>query len=117
MSDVSTIRGYHAHVYFTADTKPDALAVREEIGAQFTVELGRVHDVPVGPHPTAMYQVAFATPEFANLVPWLMLHRRGLSVVVHPETGDDVGDHADRPLWLGAPQVLDIEFLRRLPAG
>jgi DOPA 4,5-dioxygenase len=104
-------------VYFTADTKPDALAIREEIGAQFRVELGRVHDVPVGPHPTAMYQVAFGTPVFANLVPWLMLNRRGLSILVHPETGDDVGDHADRPLWLGRPQVLDIEFLRAIASS
>jgi len=113
MTEVSTIHGYHAHIYFTPDTRDAAVAMRDEISARFTVELGRFHDVPIGAHPTPMYQVAFGTAEFAQLVPWLMLNRRGLSILVHPETGDDVGDHADRPLWLGTPQVLDIEFLRR----
>lgn len=76
------------------------------------MQLGRWHDRPVGPHPTAMYQVAFAVEEFPRLVPWLMLNRRDLSVLVHPLTGDDVADHSAHALWLGPPLPLRLEALR-----
>jgi aromatic ring-cleaving dioxygenase len=75
--------------------------------------LGRWHDQPVGPHPVPMYQVAFAVDEFARLVPWLMLNRGELSVLVHPLTGDDYADHAQFALWLGTPLPLNLEVLRR----
>jgi len=116
MQEPAAIHGYHAHVYFSPETKAFAVSLRDELTVRFAVELGRVHDVPVGPHPGPMYQVAFKPDEFARVVPWLMLNRRGLSILVHPETGDDVADHRDNPLWLGVPQALDIGFLERLPA-
>jgi aromatic ring-cleaving dioxygenase len=116
MRDASDIRGYHAHIY-TPDpaSREVAARLREAIPTLFTVQLGRWHDNPIGPHPGSMYQVAFAADEFAKIVPWLMLNRGGLSILVHPETGNDVEDHETNPLWLGTPQPLDIDFLRRLP--
>jgi DOPA 4,5-dioxygenase len=77
------------------------------------VELGRIHNKPLGPHPKSMYQVKFAPEEFGKLVPWLMLNHAGLDVLVHPETGNDVADHTDQALWLGQKLDLNIEFLRR----
>jgi DOPA 4,5-dioxygenase len=59
-----------------------------------------------------MYQVAFAPDQFAQVVPWLMLNRNGLDVLVHPNTGDDLGDHRDRALWLGEKLPLNLEFLQ-----
>lgn len=115
--DITRIKGYHAHVYYEPATRPAAERLRAAIAAGFQVQLGRWHDRPVGPHPQSMYQVAFATSEFARLVPWLMLNREGLSILVHPETGDDLEDHAHSALWLGRPLALDLEFLRRLGAG
>jgi hypothetical protein len=44
---------------------------------------------------------------------WRSNHR-GLSVLIHPETGDDPIDHLDHTLWLGNQLPLDIEYLRRL---
>ena len=46
------------------------------------------------------------------LVPWLALKRDGLTVFIHPETGDDVPDHRDHAIWLGRQQALDLEALR-----
>lgn len=112
-ADIDTIAGYHAHIYYDAGTREMAAALREAIGAGFRVVLGRWHDVPVGPHPQAMYQVAFDVEEFARLVPWLMLNRRGLNVLVHPSTGDDYEDHSARALWLGTALPLRLETLRR----
>jgi DOPA 4,5-dioxygenase len=114
--DPGAITGYHAHIYYDAATRPAAERVREAIGAQFDVVLGRWHDQPVGPHPISMYQVAFAVAEFRRLVPWLMLNRDGLDVLVHPETDDAYDDHAIHAAWLGTPQKLRLEILRR-PRG
>jgi len=81
------IRSYHAHVYYDpATTRGRAEALRQRIGERFAVQLGRWHDLPVGPHTAAMYQVAFAADLFASFVPWLMLNRAGLAVLVHPNT-------------------------------
>lgn len=113
MTDVATINGYHAHVYYTdADTRQRAAELREELEERFTVEMGRWRDEPVGPHPLPMYQVAFETAQFAAIVPWLMLNRRGLTILVHPETGAAVEDHLDHPLWLGEKLDLNADFLR-----
>jgi len=111
------IEGYHAHIYYDAETRPIAERLRHEIGERFAARLGRWHDAPVGPHPRSMYQVAFAVAEFPRLVPWLMLNRDGLSVLVHPLTGDDYDDHAHFPLWLGTPLPLKLEVLRGARPG
>jgi aromatic ring-cleaving dioxygenase len=112
------IRGYHAHIYYDPADRAPAERLREAIGERFTsVQLGRWHDEPVGPHGIAMYQVAFAATEFARLVPWLMLNRDGLSVLVHPQTGNGYDDHTIHAAWLGDKQPLRLDVLRRAPAG
>ena len=95
------VRCFHAHVYFDAGTRQQAVRLREELGRRFAVGLGRIHDRPIGPHPKPMFQALIATSDFGNIVPWLMQNRAGLDVLVHPDTADDLGDHRDRPLWLG----------------
>ncbi|MBI3058510.1 MAG: DOPA 4,5-dioxygenase family protein [Deltaproteobacteria bacterium] len=94
------IKGFHAHVYYDPETRDAAQRVREGL-SRFAVRLGSWHDEPVGPHPKSMYQVVFSPDQFGEVVPWLMLHREGLDVLVHPETGDAGGDHLERSLWLG----------------
>jgi len=111
--DLSATQGYHAHIYYDAETRPIAERLREAIGNRFGVELGRWRDEPVGPHPVPMYQAAFPAAEFPRIVPWLMLNRGGLSVLVHPETEDAYDDHTIHALWLGAPLPLRVEGLRR----
>ena len=103
VQDTATITAYHAHVYYEPGrTRDDAERVRAELGARFPeARLGRWHDVPVGPHSRAMFQVAFAPSLFPALVPWLMLNRSGLSVLVHPDTGAPRADHLRHAAWLG----------------
>ena len=112
-ADPGSISGYYAHIYYTPETKPLAAELREAIGRQFEAVLGRWHDAPVGPHPISMYQVAFAVAEFPRLLPWLMLNRNGLDVLVHPETSDAYTDHTAHAAWLGTPQKLRLDVFRR----
>ena len=106
------ITAFHAHVYYgDAAERERAATLREALAARFSVVLGRWRDDPVGPHPVAMYQVAFAAKTFATLMPWLMLHRDGLTVLVHPETGRPRADHLQHAAWLGAALPLDGSVL------
>ncbi len=110
---MAAVSGYHAHIYYDDQSRAAAAAVREEIASRFNVRLGRWRDDPVGPHPQSMYQVAFAVEEFGPIVQWLMLHRRGLTVLVHPETGDAAGDHGERSLWMGQKLSLRFEVFQK----
>ena len=112
--DPNKIHGYHAHIYYDDQSRVVAGELREQIEHAFKVEMGRWRDEPVGPHPQAMYQVKFQPDEFARIVPWLMLNRTGLAILVHPETGDDYLDHAANALWLGDKLALRLDFLKRL---
>jgi DOPA 4,5-dioxygenase len=99
---LDTIRSYHAHIYFDGpEQRRMAERIREEIGERFSVRLGRWHDRLVGPHTRPMYQVSFAPDVYALFVPWLMLNRRDLAVLVHPNTGRPLDDHLEHALWLG----------------
>jgi aromatic ring-cleaving dioxygenase len=113
VGDPDRIRGYHAHIYYDPADRGPAERLRAAIGEGFAVELGRWHDEPVGPHPTAMYQVAFAADEFERLVPWLMLNRGELAVLVHPQSGDAYADHTIHAAWLGKKLSLRLDVLRR----
>ncbi|MGE5268190.1 MAG: DOPA 4,5-dioxygenase family protein [Thiohalocapsa sp.] len=109
---MSENRGYHAHVYYNAETKAKAAALREAIIAKFKVEPGGFSDEPRGPHPISQFNVIFETPEFQQIVPWLMLNRGGLDVLVHPLTESSYDDHSKNALWLGTPVPMRLDVLR-----
>ncbi len=104
---LSAIGSFHAHIYFDGAAQREvAMAIRAQIGERFRVALGRVHDHPVGPHARCMYQVSFDAATFGNFVPWLMLNRQGLAVLVHPATRDERRDHLAHASWMG--EMLEI---------
>lgn len=106
------IRDWHAHVYYDPQaTRGYAQRLRDLLGERFDVRLGRWHDVPVGPHTAGMYQVVFRADQFGEVVPFLMLERRGLSVLVHPNTGAPRDDHLVHASWLGEPLALRGDVL------
>ena len=107
--DADVINGYHAHINFDPDTRDIAVAMREELGKRFDVVLGRVWDKPVGPHVKPMFQIAFETGEFDKVVPWLMVNHNGLSIFIHPETGNDLEDHRDNAMWINENLGLKLD--------
>ena len=114
MNDQSPrIDGYHGHVYYDTDTRATAEELAAALVDKLAVELGGFFDEPVGPHPIANLQIIFSTAEFASLVPWLMLNRRGLNVLIHPLTDDSVRDHDTDCAWLGTPVPLSLHVPSR----
>jgi len=112
--DGGRVTHYHAHIYYDAATRERAARLREQAAALFPDALvGRWHDAPVGPHPQSMYQIAFPRELLTEFLPWLMLNRDGLAVLLHPETGDDLADHTAHAAWLGAMLPLRLEVFGR----
>lgn len=110
---------YHAHIYFDAGSRERAWALKERISSEFSdAEVGRFHEKNVGPHPRWSCQVKFSLKLFSAFVPWLMLNRDGLTIFLHPLTGDDLADHEQLPIWMGEMLPLNLGmFLQRKPAA
>ena len=122
MSDAAERRvenlGYHAHIYYDPQkTRGVAERVCAAVEGKFRVEIDGFRDGPVGPHPIANVLVVFKPEEFEHVVPFLMLHREGLDVLVHPLTEDAVEDHSSFAIWLGNPVPLRLHTLPRGRGG
>ena len=107
------INGYHAHVYYDTDSRASAEKLATAITEKFAVELGGFFDEPTDPHTLPNLQIIFSTAEFASVMPWLMLNRRGLNMLIHPLTDDSVRDHDTDCAWLGTPVPLKLHVLSR----
>jgi aromatic ring-cleaving dioxygenase len=111
-ADPVKIDGYHAHVYYDAETRPRAEQLRETIAAMHGVDVRALSDDPIGPHPVPQFRVTFTSAQFDKIVPWLMFNRQGLDVLIHPLTDNSYDDHSRYAVWLGAPVALKLGTLR-----
>ena len=59
---MSEIKGYHAHVYYNAETKPKAAQAARDARRQVQGRAGALSDEPRGPHPVSQFNVIFETP-------------------------------------------------------
>lgn len=100
----STRGGFDIHIYFQ-QTNPDEVSFAKELHERIRREFPELRiyplfERPVGPHPVGMFEVNVFTPsQFGAFVSWLVVERGGLSVLVHPNTGDDLRDHTQRATW------------------
>jgi aromatic ring-cleaving dioxygenase len=71
MTDPTTqptkIDGYHAHVYYDAETRPRAVQLREAIAATLGVEVRELSDEPRGPHPVPQFRFTFTAAQFEHV--------------------------------------------------
>jgi len=115
--------GYHAHIYYDPQkTRGVAERVCAAVDGKFRVEIDGFRDEPRGPHPISNVLVVFKPDQFEHVVPYLMLNRDGLDILVHPLTTDAVEDHSSYAIWLGNPVELKLHTLPRgrggqLPSG
>jgi DOPA 4,5-dioxygenase len=93
--------GYHVHVYFDSVVKHRAEALRTAMAQDLGVSPGRIHDALIGPHTMPMFSVNIEPGRIDEVTEWLKKNHGPLSVLIHPETGDVLGDHTVRAVWLG----------------
>jgi len=110
MPETDSITGWHAHVYFDADSQASAKSLCEAAASRFGVAMGRIHAGPVGPHPMGSCQLSVPPEAFAEVIPWLALNRGTLTVFAHAETGAPLADHTRHVLWLGESLALDLSI-------
>ena len=92
--------GYHAHIYYDpTSTRAVAEGVCAALGENFQVEIDAFRDTPIGPHPIANVLVIFKPDQFEHVVPYLMLNRDGLDILVHLLTEDAVEGHSSYAIW------------------
>lgn len=103
---------HHIHVYFTAEEKRKALDVKEKIEQSYpSLRVGHIHDTPVGPHPVGSYEVDVPDSNFEDVRQFLEENSNGLTMLVHPATGDDLEDHTPENIsWIGKPMTLNMKF-------
>ena len=107
----SSIRDFHAHIYFDADQVDRARKVAEAAHARFAVPVGRFHTGPVGPHPRGSCQLTVRPEQFGDFAQWIALNRDGLTIFAHTSTGDDFTDHTQHVIWFGPSETLDLSIL------
>jgi aromatic ring-cleaving dioxygenase len=107
---------YHAHIYFSAEERPAAEALRDSFlrlsraaGEPQILFIGRMTDGQAGPHPIPQYEVHFVERSRAEII--AAIAASGLRALVHPLTDDDVADHTSLAHWIGEPVDLDLATL------
>lgn len=107
---------YHAHIYYSADERPAAAALREEFirlraagSDPHILFVGRLTDKRAGPHPIAQYEIHFLEASLPGAT--AAIEASGLRALVHPLTDDDLADHTNLAHWIGEPVDLDLAVL------
>ena len=101
---------YHAHIYYSAEERARAEALREVFGsAPEILFVGSMTDRPVGPHPIPQFEVHFLESAREQVV--ATIDASGLRALVHPLTDDDLADHTRLAQWIGEPIELDESVL------
>jgi DOPA 4,5-dioxygenase len=103
-NDLANIHGYHIHIYFQKGTETEKTAQEmvQGIEEKFygfiekSTLLGKV-----GPHLLDNYALHVTKQSFGEIVPWLQMNVEDLSILIHPETGNDFFDHLKASMWLG----------------
>ena len=115
---LDAITDYHVHVYYDPanEPRPRRALARTRRRANFrkpssdagtTSWSDRIRNRCIRSH--------FRPQMLAAFVPWLMLNRDGLTVLLHPETGDDFTDHTAHAAWFGAVLPLRLDRLSNHP--
>lgn len=111
LNHTTAIQGYHSHVYFDAQSYQQALELCTRAAQTFpAVRMGRMHERPVGPHPDWSCQLSYPAELLNEVLPWLAMNRNGLVIFTHPISGDDLRDHRDYAIWMGAVRPLDLSI-------
>ncbi|QKK05663.1 MAG: 4,5-dioxygenase [Pseudomonadota bacterium] len=111
------VSAYHLHIYFEpgTDAEQNALDIAQELENRFPQAITDSHPVgKVGPHSQANIGVTITPDSFGEIVSFLQLNRKDLSILVHPRTGDEWVDHQDAAMWIGPPVDFNDKFFEPL---
>ena len=70
--------------------------------------MSRAGWVPEGPFPTAEYSFFIPPSNLSATYNYLVQHRNGLDVLLHPNSGCEINDHTIWAAFAGMPWRIDI---------
>lgn len=123
---VHPVKYWDFHIYYDESSEPESTELRNRFLQDFPAEsqegLVIVKKLPddkaIGPHYFPFWEVDVARVDvFAKVLSWFSLRHGLLSVLVHPQTGDDLKDHTGHALWLGEKKPLKTEVFAPEPQG
>lgn len=103
---------YHAHIYFDLPKLALAKQVHQLIASNRS-DIRKIFPLVtrrVGPHDKPMFEVHFNDDQ-NGFINWLDQNRQGLSVLIHPVTGDELSDHTTGTQWLGQALPIHIQAI------
>jgi len=116
MADADPAAPWHAHIYYSAEERAAAEALRNRFVSltrngndPAVLFVGRMMDRPIGPHPIAQYEVHFREGFEAEI--GALIEAADLRALIHPLTDDDLADHTVLARWIGEPVELDVTVL------
>jgi len=105
---IDHIQDYHIHLYYDHQTINIAKSIGQKAKEKFGISLGRFHEKNVGPHPRFSVQLSIPKDQFGEILSWVALNRKKLTIFSHPNTGNDLLDHTDHAIWMG--EVLELNL-------
>lgn len=110
-----SFNSYHFHIYFKEDLELEqAQSLVDKVKKFDFVEVGRVWNKPVGPHPMGSCQITVNADKFEFISAWFMQNRGELDLFVHALSGDDIIDHTQFVCWIGHEHKLNLDFFEKL---
>ena len=106
------IKTYHFHIYFEELGSPALDKMTAKLKQKSGIAIGRVHNRPIGPHPIGSCQISVPKEMFEEILQFFLRERDGLTIFIHPLSGDDYVDHTDHVIWIGDPYPLKTDFFK-----
>lgn len=105
---------FHAHIYFEPNTRESASALREKAEIELKqkiLNISRLIDRPIGPHPKPMFEIDFKEEDLGALYIWLREHHGPHSVLIHKNVSPEIPEHTIFATWIGTCLPLDLSKL------
>ncbi len=103
---------FHSHIYYDVNSKPQAQKLHQVLKENMTdkLRISQMHDMLMGPHPMWMFEADFKAQNFLDVIRFLSENRNGLSILIHPLSGNAILDHTDYAMFLGEKQKLILSI-------
>ena len=114
--EAPSMEGFHFHIYYDNKSKQEAIELSslcQKTLSPFGISVGKMKDHPVGPHTKPMFQLTSdrCYIRFSIAYNLLLFNRKGLSVLIHPLTNNELEAHTTMAVWMGKEVPLDLDKL------
>jgi DOPA 4,5-dioxygenase len=106
------IKYFHIHLYYDESTMQVAKNLATTVKDKFSIPVGTFHEKNVGPHPRWSVQLSVPNDSFGEILSFVALNRKNLTVFSHPETGQGLLDHTDHAIWMGEILALNTNIFK-----